>query len=105
MKNKSKKLNTLGLFLGIVGVVLLFCWGPPQPKLEKGIGIQVEAETIINGITVKEHDSLIERKKVRFERMSRVGLSFILIGFAIQLVAIWVPDNVIKLEKESGANL
>ena len=30
----SKWLSTIGLILGIVGVVLIFIWGPPQPSFE-----------------------------------------------------------------------
>ncbi len=93
IKNKSKKLNTIGLMIGIIGVILLFSWGPPQPKFELGIGIQVEDETVINGITAREHDLIIEKRKERFEKMSRRGLGFIIIGFSIQLVAIWIPED------------
>jgi hypothetical protein len=27
-------LNALGLFLGMIGVLMIFIWGPPQPSFE-----------------------------------------------------------------------
>ncbi len=99
LKNKSQKLNRLGLIFGMVGVIILFIWGPPQPKFEKGIGIMVEDETLINGKTAREHDSIIERRITKHKVFSSLGLVFIFLGFAGQLSATLIPDEKIKLAK------
>ena len=33
----ARWLNTIGLLLGMAGVVILFIWGPPQPDLDPHI--------------------------------------------------------------------
>lgn len=82
--------NVAGLCLGIVGVVLIFIWGPPQPSFEKGIGIGLEAGNVLSdGKTVAEHDNDIERQEQFTDRMSRVGLGLILFGFIAQLYGSW----------------
>jgi len=82
--------NVVGLCLGIMGVVLLFIWGPPQPSFEKGIGIGLEAGNVLSdGRTVAQHDNEIERKKQFTNRMSRLGLGLILVGFIAQLYGSW----------------
>ena len=68
-------LNTFGLVLGMLGVVILFIWGPPQPDLDETMGTG-EAE---------------KRLKRRYEVMPRVGLGLIGLGFFVQLVATWLP--------------
>jgi hypothetical protein len=52
--NNGKILNTIGLVFGLVGVVIIFIWGPPQPQLEEGVGRGLENDTPIdeNGKTV-----------------------------------------------------
>lgn len=100
LKNKSKFLNRIGLILGMIGVIMLFCWGPPQPKFEKGIGIMVEDATMINGKTAAEHDLLIEKRIKKHRIFSSIGLLFIGFGFAGQLGATWLKDEDIKLVKE-----
>jgi len=42
----NQVLNTIGLVLNMVGVGLLFFFGPPQPMLEEGISLGVEGATI-----------------------------------------------------------
>lgn len=34
--------NTLGLLLDIAGIIILFIWGPPQPKLDEGSALLLE---------------------------------------------------------------
>jgi hypothetical protein len=64
-------LNTVGLVLGIAGVVILLIWGPPQPDLDETIGT----------------DEATKRLNRRYEVMPRVGLGLIGLGFFVQLVA------------------
>jgi len=86
-----KILNSLGLILGLIGVMFIFFWGPPQPNLEIGIGIGLEDNTPIDksGKTVKEHNDETKTKRKFYNKMSRLGLAFIFIGFLIQLISTW----------------
>ena len=81
-------LTSIGLFLDIVGVGILFLYGPPQPKLDTGIGLALEDGTPVgpNGETVAELDQAVLRRRKRFSIMSKLGLIFILFGFVLQLI-------------------
>jgi len=74
-------LNRAGLLFGIVGVALIFVWGPPQPNLEEGIGIGAE------GPLVDEHDAKIRHLRTRHSVLSRIGLALIALGFGAQFSA------------------
>lgn len=87
----AQVLNTIGLGLGMLGVALIFIWGPPQPKLEEGVGRGLEAGTkLVNGLTVGQHDVLIRRRRFRHTLLSRVGLGFVFVGFLFQLLSTWL---------------
>lgn len=66
------QMNTLGLSLDIVGVIMLFCYGLPPKVFRKGV-------LTWRGATEKE-----ER---RSERLSYVALVLLVVGFALQLWA------------------
>lgn len=85
-------LNSLGLILGLIGVLFIFIWGPPQPNLEEGIGMGLEDGTPIDssGKTVKQHDEEIKAKRKKYNLMSRIGLTLVFIGFLFQLLANWI---------------
>ena len=86
----SKWLNTVGLILGIVGVVLLFVWAPPQPSFERGASVRLEDNTTLpNGRTVAQNDSAIEAREAHYGRMSQIGLLLIGLGFGFQLWGVW----------------
>jgi hypothetical protein len=87
-------LNTVGLSFGIVVVLFIFIWGPPQPNLESGVSFGLEEKTPIEntGRTVADHNREVAARRKRYTIMSRVGLSLIMIGFGLQLWALWVPD-------------
>jgi hypothetical protein len=81
-------LNRAGLILGMIGVVLIFVWGPPQPALEEGVGLGLEDATPLpNGRTVAEHDQAIRRLRKRHTILSRAGLVFLGLGFLAQFLA------------------
>ena len=90
-----KILNIIGLILGIIGVTLIFIWGPPQPQLEKGIGIGLEDNTPIDdsGKTVRQYNEEINNKRKCYKIMSKVGLFLVFLGFVFQLWATLLPDN------------
>ena len=86
----AQTLNTLGLVLGLVGVALIFVWGPPQPQLEEGVGLGLEDGTPLgNGLTVAQHNAIVRRRRFRHAVLSRVGLALIFLGFLSQLFAVW----------------
>ena len=80
-------MTAIGLILDIVGVGILFFYGPPQPVLETGVSFELEAATPVgpNGETVAELDAVVSRRRKHFLVMSRIGLGRILVGFALQL--------------------
>src|SRR5262245_27323543 len=69
-------LNAIGLFLNILGVLVIFVWGPPQPSLQLGVGLGLEDNTPIDakGTTVADHDREVLRTRARYHFMSRAGL-------------------------------
>ena len=69
--------NTIGLFLDLIGVILIFIYSI-SPMLDE------------NGTTymVGEQNNNIEKKKVKtYKCLSRIGLILILIGFMFQLIS------------------
>jgi hypothetical protein len=89
--NSGKLLNTIGISLGLVGVIIIFIWGPPQPQLEEGVGIGVSDNTPIDksGKTAKQFNEEIKKRRRRHDVLSRVGLGLIFIGFIFQLWGTW----------------
>ena len=83
-------LNTIGLVLSMVGVLVIFRFGPPQPTHETGVGIGLEGNTALeDGRTVADHDRGVVKAKERYSCMSKLGLALVFIGFAFQLWATW----------------
>jgi hypothetical protein len=84
-------LNTTGLILGMVGVVIIFFFGPPQPSFESGVSLGLEDGThLLNGQTVAQHDECKQQLRRLYSFMSKSGLVFIFVGFALQLFAAWI---------------
>jgi hypothetical protein len=84
-------LNTIGLLFSIGGVALLFCFGPPMPTFEEGVGLGLEDGTPLkDGRTVAEHNADVRRLKRQHEKWSRLALILIIVGFALQLSATWL---------------
>jgi hypothetical protein len=81
-------LNALGLVLNIIGVILVFFFGFPQPTHEEGIGLGLEDGTrLADGKTVAEHNEEVRKKKKCYLCMSRLALGLIIAGFVLQLWA------------------
>ena len=76
-------LNTVGFSLGIVGVVLIFIWGPPQPSLQEGRSLGIQ------GPEVDRHNARVRSLRSRHNSRSRIGLGLILVGFGLQLIGTW----------------
>lgn len=83
-------LNTVGLALGMAGVVMLFIWGPPQPSFEDHVSLSLEHGTVLrDGTRVADYIEANRRQRARYMWLSRIGLGLIGIGFAVQLWATW----------------
>ena len=84
-------INTIGLLLNILGVVILFFYGPPQPTFEEGIGLGLEdANVLEDGRTVADHNAEVRKLRKRHETRSQVALILIIVGFVVQLCATWI---------------
>ena len=80
-------LNAIGLSLGIVGVVFIWIWGPPQPSFEPSVSIALEDATPLpDGRTAAQFAADTKAREDHYRLMSRIGLGLILAGFALQLV-------------------
>jgi hypothetical protein len=89
-----KWLNAIGLSLGLVGVVFIWIWGPPQPSFERGVSIVLEdANRLPDGRTAAQYAADTEAQERHYRFMSRVGLGLILAGFALQLINEFVPRD------------
>jgi hypothetical protein len=83
-------LNRIGLSLGMVGVVMLFIWGPPQPSLEGGVGLGLEEGTRLpDGRTVTQYNRDVASRRRTHTVLSRIGLALVGVGFLCQLWATW----------------
>lgn len=84
-------LNTGGLLLGIVGVLVIFIWGPPQPDFDEYVGIAIQPATVLrDGTRVSDIVDSAKRRKRKYQVVSRAGLGMVLVGFVVQLLAVWV---------------
>ena len=81
-------LNIAGLFSGMVGVFLIFVYGPPQPSFDEGVAIGLEDGNILaNGLTVAEQNTAVRKLRRKYSSMSKLGLAFVFLGFLLQLIA------------------
>ena len=87
----SQIVNTIGLLLNIVGVALLFRFGPPQPTFEEGVSLGLEdGNRLEDGRTVAQYNADVRKARTQYETRSRLALTLIIFGFAVQLSATWV---------------
>jgi len=89
----SKIISSIGLIFGIIGVLIVFVWGPPQPIFTQGISVGLENGTSIDntGKTVIDYNLEVAKRRKTYTRMSSFGLILIMIGFALQLWSVWLP--------------
>jgi hypothetical protein len=79
-------LNLIGLMLNVIGGLVIFKWGPPQPSFEKRDFLEMEWSP---------HEAEAEALEKRYRIMSRVGLGLIILGFILQLPAAVRPLTVL----------
>jgi hypothetical protein len=77
---------------------MVFIWGPPQPALTPGVSLGLENGTPIDGggKTVADFNREVEKRRRTYTCMSRIGLIFIMVGFLLQLWAVWLPAKPMK---------
>jgi hypothetical protein len=86
----AQLLNSIGLVLSMVGVLIIFRFGPPMPDLEHGIGLGLDEGTrLADGRTVAEHNADRLRLRIRHSRISQGGLLLVFAGFSLQFLATW----------------
>jgi len=76
-----KALNIIGLIFGMIGVAIIFVWGPPQPNFHDYGYLIINDEDTERGVA--ETAAI----KKRYSVMSAVGLISVIIGFGFQLWA------------------
>ena len=77
---------------------MVFVWGPPQPTLIPGVSLGLENGTPIDdsGKSVAAYNREVEKRRKTYTCMSRSGLILIMMGFGLQLWAVWLPPKPIK---------
>ena len=95
LRSVRRWLNGVGLSLGILGVIFIFVWGPPQPSFERGDPITASGNSRLpDGRTVAQRDTDIAAAEQHYRFMSRFGLSLILVGFVLQFANEILPRNI-----------
>ena len=84
-----KILNFFGLTLGVIGAIMIFKYGYPQPNFEKGVGLGLENQEPI----VVQHDAQISALEHKYKVWSHTGLVFIILAFTFQLAAEFVTPH------------
>lgn len=74
----SHLLNLAGLFLNLVGVLILFRWGMPFRVETKGVTYRITSE-------VDQNEIALER---RYKVIGYVGLALLMLGTVLQMVAV-----------------
>ena len=80
--SSKKLLNIIGLLFGLVGVVIIFFYGPPQPSFFP--------YDIITDDNI--HKEILDMRD-KYDLCSKIGLGFIFIGFFLQLISIFFSDQ------------
>jgi hypothetical protein len=89
----AANLNRIGLGAGMIGVLLIFIWGPPQPVLEEGVSLGLEDGTPLpEGGTVADRNQRVKARRRRHVFLSRFGLMLVGVGFLCQLLATYCND-------------
>ena len=73
----SNIVNSVGLVLDIAGVVLIWLYGLPKSISREGH----------NYIIMESHDEAEKVKAAKYDCLSKIGLSLIILGFAVQLAS------------------
>lgn len=84
-------LNLTGLVFNILGVGLMFTYANPQPSFDASVSLGVGDDfVLVDGTTVKQQKEKERLRRQRYQWLSRIALSLLLIGFLFQFTAILV---------------
>lgn len=84
-------LNTIGLIFNILGVILIFFFGLPQPSHDESVSLGLGEDTVFeDGLSVKEINATTRKRKEIYKGFAYFALSLMLLGFIFQLLSIWV---------------
>lgn len=79
-----------GLVMNIIGVMIVWRFGFPQPPFQEYVAISVkDATPMSDGRTAKDHSDDARRQKQKYKTRSNIGMGLILLGFALQAVGIF----------------
>ena len=73
-------ISTTGLLLDILGVIAIWRYGLP-PEVSRGGIVTVAMES---------YDADEAAKEMRYNLLSRCGLVALVVGFGLQILAVWV---------------
>jgi len=89
--NRKINLNIIGLLFGMIGVIIIFFYGPPQPSFFP--------YDIITDDNI--HQEILEMR-IKYDLYSKIGLGLIFIGFLLQLFGVILSG---RSEKRSVGNI
>ena len=90
----GKSLNTIGLSLGILGVLVIFFFRPTPADPQEATVLSVSSGTVFeDGTTEADRREEIRKRRQLYSCMSKVGLGLIGLGFGFQLWAVWQPES------------
>ena len=78
----SSLINSVGLVLDIIGAVLLWRYGLPESISRDGLEIVITSK-------VNENE---KAKAKKYDCWSKIGLSFLIAGFVLQLVSNFISS-------------
>ena len=78
----AQLMNSIGLAMDALGVIMVFKFGWPQPDLSETMYIIAEQEDT--------DPKSVARRKFH-KRMSVAGLVCLVCGFGVQIIATWIP--------------
>jgi hypothetical protein len=101
---RARTLNSIGLVLNILGVVLLFFFSYPQPTHQEleGISLRLEGNRLPSGKTITEHNEEIRKTRDAYVFGARLGLGLISLGFLFQLGAASMPEPQVRRVAQMG---
>jgi hypothetical protein len=80
-------LNTVGLVFNMTGIIILFCYGFPQPTHEESTGLAIQ------GPIADKNAEQARKIKAKYLCLSKTALGLIILGFIFQLGATWISNS------------
>ncbi len=87
----GKIVDSFGLLFNLIGIILLFRFGFPQPDFKETVGIAMEDYTPVgNGMLAKDFAIMQKKLRNKYKKTSIISLVFILVGIFVQIVSLWL---------------